>query len=116
MDCGAQLLNAAINLSFCDQNFSLDHRNGDGEKRFATVVAHKIFLWHELGAFDKNTLGVARAGRIAFRGVRDRASGMMKGAAEPHLASITLRLGEDVVPEAKTHHYFQGHRDVSFRL
>jgi hypothetical protein len=78
LDCGAQLLNAAINLSFCDQNFSLDHRNGDGEKRFATVVAHKIFLWHELGAFDKNTLGFARVNRVTFRGVRDRASGMMK--------------------------------------
>src|SRR4029077_2351020 len=39
-----QKQNAAINLSLRDQNFSLHHWHGDGEKRCATIVAQKIFL------------------------------------------------------------------------
>ena len=116
LDCGTQLLNAAINLSFRDQKFALYHRSHDTEKRFATVIAQGSFLWDKPGAFDENTLRLACVGRVALRRVCDRAGGMMKCARKPHLVRISFRLGYDFVPKPKAHHYFQRHRDVAFGL
>ena len=72
MDRGAQLLNATVNFSFGNQNFSLDHRHGDIEKRFATIVAEKVFFWNKLGAFEENGLRFAGIGRGSNRTLRDR--------------------------------------------